>query len=48
MRPEALAQSPERKVSSTTAIAFCIKTEGTELTTALMRIQTMVTGSSTG
>ena len=48
MRPDAEAQSPERKVSSTTAMTFCIKIAGTELTTALTNIQARVTGISTG
>ena len=48
MVPEAEAQSPVRKVSSTTEMAFCMNTEGIELTMALMRMQAMVMGSSTG
>ena len=48
MRPEAAAQSPEAKCSSTTAMAFCMKMEGMELTMALTRIQISANGSSLG
>ena len=46
--PDTAAQLPLRQLCSTKAMTFCINTEGMELTTALMRIQTITTGSRTG
>ena len=48
MRLPTELQSPLCQLDSTRAMTFCIKMAGTELTTALKRMQKMVSGILTG
>ena len=46
--PATALQLPLSQLDSTTAMTFCIKTDGTELMTALNTMQKSTTGSMTG